>query len=109
MRRFVILASLFSFANSAIADPELDYLVSEMRCDRALEMILDSQSGQAVWLNESEAAALSGFLLGFGLLSAIGTPESPMRARGAAIGGLLAVCRDEPSRSILELAIRHFR
>ena len=95
--------------NFAATDPNVDFLLSEMRCDKALELIIDNQSTTPTWLNESETSAVSRFLLGFGMLSANETPESPEVARGAAIGGLMAFCQDAPSRTIMEIAARYFR
>lgn len=103
LRFAAIFCGLATFAN---ADPST--LVYEMRCDRALEMIVDSLSDRPVWLNEREAAYVEGFLVGFGMLSAIDSPDSSNDAIGKAVGGLVAFCQDAPSRTISELS-SHFR
>jgi len=108
MMRFFVGVILF-FCATKYALAEDHYLFTTLRCDRALELIVDGMSTQPTWLNPEEIARADGFLLGFGMLSAINAPDSAMGARGAAIGGLLAVCKDSPSRTIMELSRRFFR
>ncbi|OUS19528.1 hypothetical protein A9Q95_14760 [Rhodobacterales bacterium 59_46_T64] len=106
--RFIaIVAALYPFTSAA--QTNLESLYTEVRCDQALPMILTAINDEQSFFGPSEAKEIDAFLLGFGLLAAFEHPENAREAIGAAYGALLFFCEDEPSRTIFDLAQRHFR
>ncbi|WP_299371824.1 hypothetical protein [uncultured Tateyamaria sp.] len=94
---------------ASLAQTSLESLYTTMRCDQALPMILTAMNDEQSFFSTTEAREVKSFLLGFGLLAKFEHPDSAKEAVGAAYGALVFHCENEPSRTIFELAERHFR